>query len=660
MTLPLSLVSADFFSFFLFSVSIFVKLGQWEDAEALYRELIDINPDQHEYHVGLQKAVLHLTDASFNASKSNLSDEQAAKLLALYNDLRTKHPRAALVQIYPLFLFSEQQSDLFKTYFAAHAKKQLEKGVPSFWNSIKPLYKSTKKVQAVEEWALSALKSLRSEHKLQSSDADSQPPSTELWLLLFIAQHFNKLQQFSAALEHVDAAVKHTPTCVDTYLVKARILKHAGSPQQAADLVNKAREMDLADRYLNNKATLYLLRAGKIEEAQKLINVFTKIEAETYNNVFEMQVSWYEQAEGEAWAAKAEFGRALKRFTDVEAHFQDFVEDQIDFHTYNIRKSVLRSYIQLLRFEDKIFGHEHFVKAAQAAVETYLRILDQPSKADLEELETAGMSEEDKKAYLAKKKRQQNKEKARQQGTTTAPPKPYKKCYGDRIDWDPEGERLLKAASLQKCTHFVSLLQQFASNSLRTQLLCCDVYLRREKFLLALRCLKKAAQFAGGVSHPGVHAALAKFLHLVQSKAASLNVVVKQVVDTELSDLLGGQVLPAVEFNEKYIATKGKDDFAARFAAVKVAVVTLGQKNDQQKARLLDLNGLSGYPLDALLEAYLFLQHNFPKADVETFKNSAHAKYPLIDAFAPPAAAEGAAAVPQDAADGEDPSAKSS
>jgi len=31
-----------------------------------------------------------------------------------------------------------------------------------------------------------------------------------------------------------------------------------------------------------------------------------------------MQVMWYEQAEGEAWLRKKEFGKALKKFTDTE------------------------------------------------------------------------------------------------------------------------------------------------------------------------------------------------------------------------------------------------------------------------------------------------------------------------------------------------------
>jgi N-alpha-acetyltransferase 15/16, NatA auxiliary subunit len=636
---------------------LLLRLEQWESAEATYADLMSVNPDHRDYHVGLQKATLHINAADFSVDKVTLSDEQTDKLVALYEGLRSKYPKAALVQSYPLSFFKDSQIDKFKAVFTANARVHLEKGIPSFWNSSKPLYKNPKKVAAMEELALQWLKNLRTIHKFDAADAKAQAPSTELWLELFIAQHYNKLNQHQAALEHIDAAIKHTPTCLDAYLFKARIMKHAGAPVQAAELVNKARELDLADRYLNNKATLYLLRAGKIEEAQKLIDIFTKIEANTYNNVFEMQVSWYEQAEGESWVAKGDFGRALKRFTDIESHFKDFVEDQVDFHTYNIRKSILRNYIHLLRFEDKIQGHDHFVRAAQAIVETNLRVIDAPSKADLEDLETAGMSEEDKKAYLQKKKRQANKEKARQASSGDKEKLPYKKCYGGRCDWDPEGEKLVKDASLEKCVKYAGLLQKFASSSLRSQILICDVHTRREKLLLALRALKKAVALAPrGAAEPSVHAAIVKFLNTFHAKASSINATVKQVIETEITSTLKVSAVPsAQEYNDKYLADYSAD-YESRFHAVKSAVVVLGQKTDTHKARLLDLASVSGYPLQPILAAYHFMQQNWPKSDADAFKEAAHKKFPLMEAFSEAPAASATPA--ENAADGEDPSAE--
>ena len=49
----------------------------------------------------------------------------------------------------------------------------------------------------------------------------------------------------------ISEAVEHTPTVVELYMFKARVLKHLGQVNEAADVVNTARQMDLADRYIN-------------------------------------------------------------------------------------------------------------------------------------------------------------------------------------------------------------------------------------------------------------------------------------------------------------------------------------------------------------------------------------------------------------------------
>jgi hypothetical protein len=56
-----------------------------------------------------------------------------------------------------------------------------------------------------------------------------------------------------------------------------RFLQTAGNPLLASQMLEKAREMDLADRYLNTKSVRFLLRADKIQEAEKTISPFAKL-----------------------------------------------------------------------------------------------------------------------------------------------------------------------------------------------------------------------------------------------------------------------------------------------------------------------------------------------------------------------------------------------
>lgn len=51
------------------------------------------------------------------------------------------------------------------------------------------------------------------------------------------------------ALDILRQCTEHTPTLIELYTVKAKILKHAGDIEGAAAAADKARSMDLADRW---------------------------------------------------------------------------------------------------------------------------------------------------------------------------------------------------------------------------------------------------------------------------------------------------------------------------------------------------------------------------------------------------------------------------
>ena len=62
------------------------------------------------------------------------------------------------------------------------------------------------------------------------------------------------------ALALVDKAIEHTPTLIELYVVKARILKHAGDIFEAVKCLEEAQSLDTADRYINSKCAKYMLR----------------------------------------------------------------------------------------------------------------------------------------------------------------------------------------------------------------------------------------------------------------------------------------------------------------------------------------------------------------------------------------------------------------
>ena len=49
------------------------------------------------------------------------------------------------------------------------------------------------------------------------------------------------------ALALVDKAIEHTPTLIELYVVKARILKHAGDIFEAVKCLEEAQSLDTAE-----------------------------------------------------------------------------------------------------------------------------------------------------------------------------------------------------------------------------------------------------------------------------------------------------------------------------------------------------------------------------------------------------------------------------
>ena len=54
--------------------------------------------------------------------------------------------------------------------------------------------------------------------------------------------------------------------------------------------------------------------------------------------------------------------QALKILLASVKHFDDFVEDQFDFHAYCVRKMTLRAYVAMLRMEDSIHNNIFYSK----------------------------------------------------------------------------------------------------------------------------------------------------------------------------------------------------------------------------------------------------------------------------------------------------------
>jgi peptide alpha-N-acetyltransferase len=159
----------------------------------------------------------------------------------------------------------------------------LKKGIPSLFVDLKPLYQDTQKRAIIEELVDGYQRSLEEGCLPDESpndvveEPDSDVPTTYLWTLYYLAQHFSHIGQHPRALSLLSSAITHTPTLPELHTLRGRILKRLGDPHGASIAVNEARLLDGQDRFLNTKSAKYKLRASLIEEASDTFGLFTKV-----------------------------------------------------------------------------------------------------------------------------------------------------------------------------------------------------------------------------------------------------------------------------------------------------------------------------------------------------------------------------------------------
>ncbi|CEP08700.1 hypothetical protein [Parasitella parasitica] len=489
------------------------KLGRKEEAEKAYRILISENP----HNIAYVNALLSLKDKN-----------ETSSLLA---ELFTQYPRSKAIEH---LILQHAEGDSFKIKVEASLQNGLRKGIPSLFASMKRYYADAEKKRIIEELVAGYLVSLENNGTF-GPDAIKEPPTALLWTLYYVAKQHDFHKENEKALEVINKAIAHTPTVVELYMTKGRVLKHAGKVEEASKIMNEAREMDLQDRFINSKCAKYLLRAGHTDEAERVLGLFTRKDVAPVQDLTDMQCQWFMTEEGNAFLRKKEYGKALKRFHSLEKFYLDYFDDQFDFHSYCLRKLTLRSYVSALRWEDKLKTHPFYLKAAKGAVEAYLALADKSKEAD--EFESADMTEADKKkarnkARKAALKAQQDAEAKKIQIKEEAAKQKHDKKL---VDTDPEGETYLNTEKpLEDALQFVKPLELLAPSNVEVHALGFEIYIRQAKYLLAVKSLSKIAKV--DKSSTQFKAKLDRLEAAVKAQA-DLDPKVKQAIDLELAEI---------------------------------------------------------------------------------------------------------------------------
>ncbi|KAK6742518.1 hypothetical protein RB195_010032 [Necator americanus] len=596
--------------------SILMELGRMEDAEKVYRQLVDRNPENIDYYNKLEKC-LGLGEGAPIADR-----------ISMYDYFAERHKRAAAPRRQPLYLLDGPE--------LAHRLDEwivrgLRKGVPSLFKNLVPLYSNPAKVTIIEQLLVDYVKQVETNGyrggSLHGDSDEMESPTSALWLYLLVAQHFDRVGNIPVALKYVECAFAHTPTLIETLMVKAKIYKHAGDYCEAARLMDEAQSLDTADRYINSKCAKYLLRSGQMERAEKMCGKFTREGDRASTTLNEMQCMWYELECARCHFGEGRYGEALKKVHQIEQHFVGMIEDQFDFHTYCLRKTTLCSYIQLLRLEDVLRIHDFYYHAAVIAARIYLRMVDRPQDFSGEPEAVDGLSAAALKKFKRQQKKQQEKEQEQKKNVN-------KKEEYTNPSMQFDAEALLKTEKpLDEAAKFVQHLHMLGSSHITAYNVAFEVYLRKNKPLLMLKCLKKAALLDD--SDPRLHVCRVKFLKYKANSATSG--VIGSLVQEISAQLF--TVMDPVTLNENF-KHQYLNSLRHRIAVAECNLILDSGSCSTTKNWLiksLEDEKLAGRTLKTVVELYDAIKYgrhgSWSKEELDTFVKQAHSLFPQAQIF---------------------------
>ncbi|GKT99175.1 acetyltransferase [Fusarium langsethiae] len=585
------------------------KLGKKEEAAKAYRVLLDRNSEHPIYYEKLLE-VLEVPEDDVKARK------------AVYDEYAKKSPRCDAARRLPLDFLS---GDDFKQAAEAYLTFMLNKGVPSTFANLKHLYSDSFKKETLRELA---------ENYLNSQNADSESKDKgEAAALYYLAQHYNYYlsRDLAKAMEYVDKTIEKDPKSVDYAMTKARIIKHGGDLQEASKAMDRARKLDLKDRYINTKAAKYQLRNNENEKALKTVGLFTR--AETVGgplaDLLDMQSIWFLTEDGEAYARQGNIALALKRFKQIFTIFEVWQEDQFDFHSFSLRKGQIRAYIDMMRWEDHIRDHPFFSRTALGAVEIYLKLADKPSAngvngADGEDVEDSLAKK--KAAKKARKEQQRLEKEAAEQQAKQDPNKASKEGEVKKQDDDPFGLKLAETTDpLGDAMKYINPLLQFSPKNINAQFAGFEVYMRRKKYVLALRCLTAAS--ALDPKSPRVHEHTVAFAQLLKT-VTDIEPKVLEVLKAEFNAVDASTNL--AKFNDEFLAAN-KDSPRHVLSAVKVQKL-LGQDKTKSEAGVAGILDIPGATYEDAIEGLEVLKSW--RSSQESYKKAAQQKFPNVTRLA--------------------------
>ena len=247
--------------------------------------------------------------------------------------------------------------DEFKVLFSQYFFKSIKNNLPSFFNNIKFIYQYSQqksKIPIIQEIITSNISEIESKHSLSKDILDLNKDNNSLniepvfiWVYYFASQHYDIIGESEKAIEYINKAIKSTPTVVEFFMVKSKILKHNLLYEEASLAMGKAKDLDLSDRYLNAKHAKSIVRKGDVDASADVMMEFVKNPL-FEENMLRYQCLWFKVETGCAYLKQGKLLMAHRMFKGILDNFKEMNEDQNDFYNYSLRRYMLSDFYNLI------------------------------------------------------------------------------------------------------------------------------------------------------------------------------------------------------------------------------------------------------------------------------------------------------------------------
>lgn len=196
---------------------LYLKNGQTKNAVMCLENLLRLNSSNQEYY----KQILAASEIDI---KDPANDAKVLEILQKYEEVLPKsnaHKRLAIEIIQP--------GEEFKAKLINYLRPLIIKGVPSIINDMRSLYSNKGKVEILGNLLLDYATNMENEMVLSKDDQEEQDPTVQFWLYYYISHHYMMLGNYEESLNFLNKAIAHTPTVVDLYTLKAKIIQKAGN-----------------------------------------------------------------------------------------------------------------------------------------------------------------------------------------------------------------------------------------------------------------------------------------------------------------------------------------------------------------------------------------------------------------------------------------------